>query len=490
MRHLFHYVGTVVVVVLLMLASVYVWTQDRRHKRERLRENTRRFAEHVRLRMDTTVASRVETIRELAASFRSNPGWLEDESQCGAIGAVLSRLAPELERVDLLDEQGRAGRPVFTSMQRRSREAHAGVPLTSAQGVAGSLAFVVPYRGADLFRGLRAELSLSAVLESAVSASRGEVAVALTDRRDGTLVHVLEEHGRQDERSARWTVSLPLNLAGQQYTLAVTPGAAAMESVSCQADMVVLVVGVIVTLGVAIIINRELQLRIAQREIYESNLRELSVHTLERHEAERQEIGGKLHDKLGHQLSLARLEIESAAAPLSGEAADRLNRAAERVGSAVATVRSMTASLRPPVLGELGLGVAARHLVEEFREATGAEATFEQDGADTRLDEHGRLCLYRVLQECLTNITRHAGARVVHVALRGMGKRIQLSVRDDGRGFDAANPAQFGGVGLLGMRERVEKAGGRFTVVSAVGGGTTVTAGLPARGRPVSVRDA
>ena len=139
-------------------------------------------------------------------------------------------------------------------------------------------------------------------------------------------------------------------------------------------------------------------------------------------------------------------------------------------------VRDLAVGLRPSLLDDLGLGPALQAQVRDFNRRWGGMATIEITGATAELDEVQRTCLYRLVQEGLTNCARHARAKVVRIGLVAEGKGIVLTLTDDGVGFDATGRRGFG---LIGMEERVRELGGRLVVDSAPGEGTRLRAELP-----------
>ena len=140
--------------------------------------------------------------------------------------------------------------------------------------------------------------------------------------------------------------------------------------------------------------------------------------------------------------------------------------------------------LRPSALDDLGLELALRRYATEWSESSGVPVDFHSNGMDgQRLPLELETALYRVTQEALTNITRHAWARRVSVLLERRADRVSLIVEDDGRGFDAGAmmqaPATQGKLGLLGMQERVKLVGGSLEIESAPGAGATVFVRIP-----------
>ena len=141
-------------------------------------------------------------------------------------------------------------------------------------------------------------------------------------------------------------------------------------------------------------------------------------------------------------------------------------------------VRRLAVELRPKALDDFGLVPALERLVETFVEATGIHVDFESQLGEGRLPSEVETTLYRIVQESLTNIAKHAGARRVSVLLVRRAGAATALVEDDGHGFDAEDELR-GGIGLAGMRERLALLDGRLTIESTRGAGTSLVAEVP-----------
>jgi len=159
-----------------------------------------------------------------------------------------------------------------------------------------------------------------------------------------------------------------------------------------------------------------------------------------------------------------------------GEAVTALR---ERVVATLQDVRRLAVELRPAALDDFGLEAALERLTTGFAEQTGMKVELESRLHDDRLPEEVETVLYRTVQEALTNIIKHAAASRVEVALLMDQDAVRVTVRDDGRGFDPAEPVE--GFGLVGIRERVMLASGQVTIEAQVGKGTAITARVPVR---------
>lgn len=216
-----------------------------------------------------------------------------------------------------------------------------------------------------------------------------------------------------------------------------------------------------------------------------AELRALGRHLEHVREEERAQIARQIHDELGQMLTALALDVGWLSRRLAN-GDETLNRKLEamgaQVGATIKTVQRISAELRPGLLDHLGLVAALDWLVREFEQRTGMPCTFSHD--DEALLNRlvgGDLAttLFRIAQEALTNVARHAQAAAVSVRLLVQGGELRLEIADDGVGFDPAqldDPASFG---LIGMRERLYPWQGRLTIESAPGSGATVSAAVP-----------
>jgi signal transduction histidine kinase len=202
---------------------------------------------------------------------------------------------------------------------------------------------------------------------------------------------------------------------------------------------------------------------------------------VEAQELERRRLARELHDETGQALTSILLGLK----PLEQSATTEEARAAvasvrELVVSTLQDVRRLAVELRPAALDDFGLGTAVERLASTFREQTGLEVDFESRLGDERLPPEVETALYRIVQEALANVVKHAGASRVSILLVHKSTSVTAVVEDDGLGFDPGTTAD-GVLGLVGMRERVGLVGGRLSIESAEGSGTTIAAEVPAR---------
>jgi signal transduction histidine kinase len=235
-----------------------------------------------------------------------------------------------------------------------------------------------------------------------------------------------------------------------------------------------LAIGAVISIG-AVWRIRHLE---AARIDYEQQLRDLSARVMRAQEDERRNLSRELHDEVGQMLTGLRLELGALDRFRGDPPTFRLHHdeAKELAERTMRMVRDLAVGLRPSLLDDLGLAPALQAQVRDFNRRSSGQVHLEISGATADLDEAHRTCLYRLVQEALTNCARHAQARHVRVQLTAEESRLALTVEDDGVGFDVARRRGFG---LIGMEERVRELGGRLTVESVPGAGARLRAEIP-----------
>lgn len=213
----------------------------------------------------------------------------------------------------------------------------------------------------------------------------------------------------------------------------------------------------------------------------EKELRRLSRQLVQAQEAERKSISRELHDEVGQMLTALRMELRSLqdlrAAP-EAQFNDHFESAKGLAEQSLRALRDMAMGLRPSMLDDLGLGPAIQWQARQFSKLTGIPVNVEIDSMPARVPEPHRTCIYRVVQEALTNCARHAKAKSIDVAIGGQPESISVSIRDDGVGFDPFH-VRGRGMGLVGMQERVMELGGQLTLRSQPKKGTVLSAKIP-----------
>lgn len=214
-----------------------------------------------------------------------------------------------------------------------------------------------------------------------------------------------------------------------------------------------------------------------EKEIADTNdrLRLLARQLEYTREDERKHIAREIHDVLGQELTAIRMDLSMAsAAQTVDEARAEVRRSISVVDRAIGTVRRLARELRPAVIDQLGFVEALRNLSTEFTEHSRLPCSISVDGDEPKLEDHVSISLYRVVQEALTNVARHAHASSVQVRVKSTATTIEITVDDDGQGLPAERDSSKVSFGLTGMRERVMAYGGTCEVVGRPEGGTRV----------------
>jgi PAS domain S-box-containing protein len=228
----------------------------------------------------------------------------------------------------------------------------------------------------------------------------------------------------------------------------------------------------------------------AERQLQVSNdkLQLLSHRLVESQETERRHIARELHDEVGQTLTVAEMNLQAVlSSPRAASVPRRVNESLRAVERVLGQVRDLSLALRPSMLDDLGLEPTLRWYTNRQASLAGLRAEFQADTLEERLDPIIETACFRVGQEALTNVVRHARARAVAVELRKREGHLHLYVRDNGVGFDVAalrdQAVQGGSMGLLSMEERATLADGGLECKSAPGQGTEVHAWFPLRWR-------
>jgi signal transduction histidine kinase len=209
-------------------------------------------------------------------------------------------------------------------------------------------------------------------------------------------------------------------------------------------------------------------------------LRALTGHLRFVREEERTRIAREVHDELGQALTSLKLDLSWISKKIVGEAAvkKKIKAMSDHVDATIHTVRRIATDLRPGVLDNLGLAAAIEWQTADFQERTGIPCDVKID-VKTNLDPELSTMCFRIFQETLTNILRHAKATLVEVSLVTVGHELILTVRDNGRGISEEEVIHAQSIGLIGMRERVAQAGGQVLFIGVPSRGTTVTMKVP-----------
>jgi signal transduction histidine kinase len=219
----------------------------------------------------------------------------------------------------------------------------------------------------------------------------------------------------------------------------------------------------------------------------QDHLRRLSHEILSAQEEERKKISRELHDRVAQTLIAINVKLavlrKDATVNIAG-LKKTLAGTQRLLDQSLSTVHRFAREMRPPILDDLGLAPALLSYAKDFTKRTGVPIRLTTYAGVDSLEADKRTVLYRIVQEALTNIAKHAKAARVDVTIRQRDGTVRLEIHDDGKAFrvdQALDPRKIKRLGLLGMRERAEMVGGRFSVESAPGLGTTVRADIPLR---------
>lgn len=226
-------------------------------------------------------------------------------------------------------------------------------------------------------------------------------------------------------------------------------------------------------------LNQENLQLLSDVRVKSERLQQLLHRAILAQEAERQRLARELHDETGQALTSLTLQLKALQEETKLDVIyDRLNGLRYLTSRTVEEVRRLSIDLRPAALDDLGLVPAIRAYLEEWAQHSGIELQFIVQSPVGRLPSDLEIILYRVVQEGVTNIARHSHARTARIMLDHIGRSVLLTIADDGDGIDLA--AHRGdGLGLAGMRERVEMAGGHWQIISAPAAGTRILIDLP-----------
>jgi two-component system sensor histidine kinase UhpB len=201
-----------------------------------------------------------------------------------------------------------------------------------------------------------------------------------------------------------------------------------------------------------------------------------AAHALAAQEGERQRIARELHDEIGQSLTVVLLALKRAVDRAPKELCEELHAIQETVRASLDEVRQVARRLRPGMLEDLGLIASLNALAADFSEMSDAQVVRRLESQLPELGEEAELVVYRIAQECLTNVARHAGATKVEMSLCRTPDGVVLTIADNGKGGPITE-----GAGVRGMRERALLIGARLTISSPPGSGTTVRLAIPVR---------
>jgi signal transduction histidine kinase len=230
-------------------------------------------------------------------------------------------------------------------------------------------------------------------------------------------------------------------------------------------------------------LERRLREQLARDLLNTRELQRLSTKLITAQEEERRLIARELHDEIGQVLTAIKVELAHVRRRLgaNGAADVELESVQSIADGALQTVRDLSRLLHPAVLDDLGLQPALESYLQGFRRRHGMRVDLQVHNMETRLPAAVEAAAYRIVQEALTNVVRHAQATSCHISLQHDGEKLAITIEDNGRGFPAASDARAtsGGLGLIGVRERVVSLHGSVKLDRAAEGGAKLVAELP-----------
>lgn len=278
--------------------------------------------------------------------------------------------------------------------------------------------------------------------------------------------------------SWRWAVGTGVFIDDVLATVA-----SARAEVEARVFQTFLYIGAITLAALLVVFLTGMLLNIRERRLADVKLKRLTQRVLDAQEEERGRVARELHDGISQILVGVRYALDAARRKLDrGDptAGEPLGKGIETLGAAISEVRRISRDLRPGMLDDLGLGPAIKTLTEGFAERTGITAEFTTVVFRNRLDPDAKIALYRIAQEALTNVERHAQATHINVDLRGHLKGATMRISDNGRGLQEDGDGRAMGLGLRNMQERIEQLEGQFRVYSPrTGTGTVVEVSVP-----------
>ncbi|VVN09480.1 hypothetical protein PS645_03714 [Pseudomonas fluorescens] len=238
-----------------------------------------------------------------------------------------------------------------------------------------------------------------------------------------------------------------------------------------------LAIAAVALVAVLFVFASGMTLNVSEHRLADKKLQRLTQRIVSLQEEERSRVSRELHDGISQVLVSIKFQFELASHVLENgqdkgqeKGLSILREAIQRLGEAIGEVRSLSHDLRSSLLDTLGLSAAIGQLAEEFEQRSGLTVTYNDNEFDCHLVDGAAVSLFRIVQEGLTNIERHAQARHVSITLHGSQESIRLTMVDDGIGFNVAQVERHqAGIGLRNIRERVEHFGGRFELISMPG---------------------
>ncbi|MDW3221672.1 MAG: cache domain-containing protein [Paracoccaceae bacterium] len=278
--------------------------------------------------------------------------------------------------------------------------------------------------------------------------------------------------------SWRWAVGTGVFIDDVLSTVAT-----ARAEVEARVQQTFFYIGMITLAALLAVFLTGMVLNIRERRLADAKLKKLTQRVFDAQEEERGRVARELHDGISQLLVGVRYALDTARRKLErsdATASEPLGKGIETLGEAISEVRRISRDLRPGVLDDLGLGPALKALTDDFSERTGMTTEFDTVVFRNRLDAEAKIALYRIAQEALTNIERHAQASHVQIDLRGHKRGATLRIQDNGCGITKETSAVMGGLGLRNMQERAEQLEGELRITTPrQGKGTLIEVNVP-----------
>jgi signal transduction histidine kinase len=292
--------------------------------------------------------------------------------------------------------------------------------------------------------------------------------------------------GIREFNNARVRASEKFSVENRTWKLTMAPKTATSPGSGWTESLPVLLLGIILSLGLGWLAYMLLQ-RMEMFRLARDQQARLSRKVLMAQEQERSRVSRELHDELGQLLTALRLEMGWLEKKISASQVDEsgvFKNAIVLVEQATEELRRMCKGLRPPLLDDLGLEPAVNLLVEDIRGWADMEVELDCSLDEQRvfISKDVALCTYRIMQESITNVSRHSGAKKMSIRLQAKPDELSLTVSDDGVGFDIDRIGALQGCGLEGMRERANLVGGTIEISSVAGKGTRIRLRVPLKG--------
>lgn len=471
-----------------------VWRQQVRHQRSLLINHTENVSFQASRRLEVFVESHLRVASLFARRWSTHESRDFSRERFEDFASVLMEEFPAYHGINLV---GPGGSPVWSvpadawvAKERTGAafadllkgplpegEAALSIPLEPEPGRVGFAAALPLVRDGENLGRLLVEFQADNLINDCFHTKiRSEFNFAVYDGphvlfSSSPGVDLLGSDGR------RVLASREFPAGDRTWRLLMVPRENRVESIGWTANLAIPLFGVVLSVGLSLLVYM-LQRRMEMHRAAQDRQALLSRKVLIAQEEERARVSRELHDELGQTLTAIRLEMGWLEKRISAdeEESDVFRNTARLVEQAADDLRRICRGLRPPLLDDLGLEPAVRLLVEEFSERTGLPAELDLDLEEEEVHprQEVALCLYRILQESLNNIGRHAQANRVRVSLKAEQEGLLLSVTDDGVGFDPSERRPDQGCGLAGMRERATLVGGTVEISSSRGEGTTV----------------